>query len=187
VHEDAGLGEGLLLEQFNQGRVRAVAVHQHRQRVLAREREVLPQHLHLTLHRRARCGGHVQPALAHGHRAAPGKQRVEPLHVRVIVLGRQHGEQLRVDAEPHLDARLLSRHLQQGFPGVRADGGDDDALEARGPRAGEHVGAVHIETRRVEMAVGVDHRKRAACGPFSQEQQREWRAPIFPRPSPPTL
>ncbi|EAU63208.1 hypothetical protein STIAU_4109, partial [Stigmatella aurantiaca DW4/3-1] len=163
VHEHARLGEGLLLEERDEGRVRPVAVHQHGEPVLARQGHVPAQHRELPLQGGARKRGTVQAALAHGHGASPGEQGIEALEVLRVVLGGQLRKELGVDAESHLDARFAARQLQQRLPGLRSDRGNHDALEPSGPGAGEDIGAVGIEPRGIEVTVGVDHRKRGAA------------------------
>ena len=98
----------------------------------------------------------IQTALTDRDRATFSEQRVEALEGwRILDLG-ELGQQLGVDAERDLEARIAPGKLLQCAPGVRSDGRNEDALHSGGPGAVEHRLAIRVEARDVQMAVGVD-------------------------------
>jgi hypothetical protein len=78
--------------------------------------------------------------------------------VPVVVPRVELGEELRVDAEPEVDAGRGARPARQPRPALRTDRRDDELRDARRPRALDDPVAIGRELELVEVAVGVDQR-----------------------------
>jgi hypothetical protein len=143
--------------------MRLLAVHQERKAVLPRQRRMCLEDPELSLERSALHAAPVEAALPDGHRDAAAQERVQPFQRWPVLRLRQLGQQLGMDAQADLDPRLARRKRQERLPRPGADGRNQDALQARRPRPGEHLRPVGVEPRHVAVAVGVDQ-GRASTG-----------------------
>ena len=160
MQDAADLGGALLAQDARRGVVRAQHVDDQRPADRARGADVGAEDRLLGgVIRRAA----VEPALADRGRAGLGERARERVGVEPLA-GAELRHDLRVDAERDPHRRVARRERAHRRPGARPDGGYEDPGHAGGGGALDHGVAVAVERGVVQVAVRVDHRRRARVG-----------------------
>ncbi len=145
-------GDALLAQDPRGDIVRAIDMHDHRQRQLAREAQLGAKQRLLA---RVIRGATVEPALA--DRDDDIARRGDRVGVQRLVVAELRHD-LRMDAERDAHARVAAGERDQRRPRAGPDRRHDHAGDACGHSARDRGIAVRVEGGDIEVTVAVDHR-----------------------------